>query len=381
MTRPLPASVQDAGLVRRELALSLAAALLLVAFLGALAVPAHGADDSNAGKLNQVPTVSPSQLNSALGTLAQRTNDTQLQQLLAEFQSQMNGGNYSGAASTLVQLRGLSASQPGSVPPSLSALLQSLSVGSNGASVNANSLASLLSSASASGAGSSNESAQKLAVDMQSLANLMQYANSTLASELLQNSSLLSQSAFAGSNGISAGVAPISMPGVSGFSHLSVPSLGAPSLSVGAPSGGLPAVPLTAFLVPLVAAAIFATLFFFRGRVVGLIGSQSLPDMTLLRGAKDEGEKEVATVPADPRKRIEFYFGKAVRLMGRKGVPKTESETHREFSSKCQGTPERPHVSAISSLYEKAKFSGQEVGNPDADLAASEFFAMGKEEG
>src|SRR5271169_541599 len=166
MTRPLPASALDAGLARRGLAMPLAVALILIASLGSLAVPAHAADDSNAGKLSQVPTVSAAQLNSALGTLAQGTNDTQLQQLLAQFQSQMNGGNYSGAASTLVQLQGLSASQPGSVPPSLNALLQSLSVGSSGASVNANALASLLSS----GTGNPTESPQKLSLDMQSLA-------------------------------------------------------------------------------------------------------------------------------------------------------------------------------------------------------------------
>jgi len=352
---------------------------MLIACAGALAVPAHAADDSNSGQLTQAPTVSPSQLNSALGTLAQGTNDTQLQQLLAQFQSQMNSGDYAGAASTLVQLKGLSASQPGAVSPSLNALIQSLTVGNNGASVNATALASLLSSGPASAAGS-NESPQKLSVDMQSLASLMQYANATMASELLQNSSLLSSSAFAGSAGIPAGGAPIALPGISGLPGISLPSAGAPSLSVGAPSGGLPAIPLTALAIPLVAAAAVAALFFSRGRVVRLIGSQSLPGMTLLRGAKDEGE-EAGAIPADPRRRIEFYFGRAVRLMGRRGVPKLESETHREFSSKCEGTPELPHVSAISSLYEKAKFSGQSVGSPEADRAAAEFYAMGKEAG
>jgi len=84
-------------------------------------------------------------------------------------------------------------------------------------------------------------------------------------------------------------------------------------------------------------------------------------------------------VPTDPRKRIEFYFGKAVRLMARRGVTKSESETHREFSSKCEGTPEREQVGTISSLYEKAKFSGQEVGGSDAYLAASSYLAMEKE--
>jgi len=369
----LPASNQDAGLVRRGLVSSLLAAFMLFACVGGLAVPAHAADDSNAGQLAQVPTVSPAQLGSTLGTLAQGTNDTQLQQLLSQFQSQLNGGNYSAASSTLGQLQNLSASQPGSVPPSLGALLNSLSVGSNGATVNSGTLAGLLSS----GAGSSSESAQQL----QSLASLMQYANSTLASELLQNSSLLSQSAFGGSGGVSVGGAPVALPGLSGLSHLSVPSVGTPSLSVGTPSGVIPGIPLTAFVIPLAVAAVVAALYFSRGRLVRLIGTQSLPGMPLLRGARESATTtEVGAIPADPRRKIEFYFGRAVRLMGRRGVPKLESETHREFSSKCEGTPERPHVSAISSLYEKAKFSGQEVGAPEADLAASEFFAMSKEE-
>ena len=359
--------------MRRGLVSSLLAAFMLFACVGGLAVPAHAADDSNAGQLAQVPTVSPAQLGSTLGTLAQGTNDTQLQQLLSQFQSQLNGGNYSAASSTLGQLQNLSASQPGSVPPSLGALLNSLSVGSNGATVNSGTLAGLLSS----GAGSSSESAQQL----QSLASLMQYANSTLASELLQNSSLLSQSAFGGSGGVSVGGAPVALPGLSGLSHLSVPSVGTPSLSVGTPSGVIPGIPLTAFVIPLAVAAVVAALYFSRGRLVRLIGTQSLPGMPLLRGARESATTtEVGAIPADPRRKIEFYFGRAVRLMGRRGVPKLESETHREFSSKCEGTPERPHVSAISSLYEKAKFSGQEVGAPEADLAASEFFAMSKEE-
>jgi hypothetical protein len=372
----LPPSNQHAGLVRRGLVLPLLAAFILVACVGALAVPAHAADDSNAGQLAQVPTVSSTQLGSTLGTLAQGDNDTQLQQLLSQFQSQLNAGDYPAASSTLGQLQNLSASQPASVSPSLGALLNSLSVGSGGATVNSGTLASLLSSGS--GAGSSSESAQQLSGDMQSLAGLMQYANSTLASELLQNSSLLSQSAF-GNGGVSAGSAPVALPSLSGLSHLSVPSVGAPSLSVGTPSTDIPAIPLTSFVIPLALATLIAALYFSRGRVVRLIGSQSLPGMPLLRGAK-EGAKEVGAIPADPRRRIEYYFGRAVRLMGRRGVPKLESETHREFSSKCEVTPERPHVSAISSLYEKAKFSGQAVGAPEADLAASEFLAMSKEE-
>ncbi len=348
---------------------------MLISCVGALAVPAHAADDSNSGPLTEVPTVSAQQLGSALSTVAQGTNDTQIQQLLSQFQSQMDSGNYAAAASTLVQLQGLSANNP-NVSPALNALIQSLSVGSDGASVNAGTLASLLSGASSSKASSSPQSAQKLSVDMQSLAGLMQYANSTLASELLQNSSLLSQSAFASSSGIPAGGAPVSLPGVSGFPGLSMPSVGAPSLSVGTPSGGLPAIPLSAFAVPLLAAVAVAALFLSRGRLIRLVGTQSLPGVPLLRAGRDDG----GPVPTDPRKRIEFYFGRAVSLMARRGVPKLESETHREFSSKCESRPERQQVSTISSLYEKAKFSGQEVGGVEAHLAAASFSAMETEE-
>lgn len=349
---------------------------MLMACIGALAAPAHAADDSNAGQLTQVPTVSPQQLNSALSALDQGSNDTQLQQLLSQFQSQMSSGDYSGAASTLLQLQGLSADSP-NVSPALRALIQSLSVGSDGASVNANTLASLLNANSGYGAGASGESQQKLSMDMQSLASLMQYANSTLASELLQGSDLLSQNAFSGSGGAAAGSAPISLPGVSGFSGLSIPSVGAPSLSVGTPSGGLPAIPLTALAVTLLVLVAVAALFLSRGRIVRLIGAQSLPGMPLLRAGRAE---EVGPVPTDPRRRIEFYFGRAVSLMARRGVPKLESETHREFSSKCESAPERQQVGTISSLYEKAKFSGQDVGSTDANLAASSFFAMEKQE-
>lgn len=371
----MQAPTEAAGSGRPRIVLALLAASLLLASAGALAVPAQAADDSNAGQLAQAPTVSPEQLNSALSSLAQGTNDTAVQQLLSQFQSQLSSGDYQGAASTLVQLKSLSSSDPNGVPPSLNALLQSLTVGNNGASIDANTLASLLRSAPATSAGSQ----QRLSVDMQTLANLMQYVNSTMASQLLQSSDMLSQNAFAG-GGINSGGSQIVLPGVSTLPALSIPAVIAPSLSVGGASGAPPAIPLAALAVPLVVAAAVAALFLSRGRVVRLMGAQRLPDLTFLKGGRDEGEDEGATVPTEPRRRIEFYFARAVRLMAGRGVPKLKSETHREFSSKCEGTPERRHVTTISSLYEKAKFSGQGVGSPDADSAADAFFAMGKDE-
>jgi len=366
----LSAAGEATGQRSRRVALSVATAFLLVSCIGALAIPAHAADDSNAGQLSEVPTVNAQQLASALNTLDQGNNDTQIQQLLSQFQSEMNSGDYSSAASTLVELQDLSKNDPG-ISPALNALIQSLSVGAQGATVNSSTLASLLNSTSDSGG--SVKSQQDLSLDMQSLASLMQYANSTLASQLLQNSDLLSQNAFGSST--SAGTPPIALPGTAGFSGLSMPAIGAPSLSVGTPSGGVPAIPLTALAVTLVVAAAVAALYFSRGRIVRLVGSQSLPGMPLLRSTRAE---EVGSVPTDPRGRIEYYFGRAVSLMSRRGVPKEESETHREFSSKCGGVPEGQQVGTISSLYEKAKFSGQEVGSADANLAASSFFDMEK---
>jgi hypothetical protein len=369
----LSASARAIGQRGRRVAFSLLAAFLLISFIGALAVPAHAADDSNAGQLTEVPTVTSQQLGSALSTLEQGNNDSQIQQLLSQFQSELNSGDYSGAASTLVQLQGLSQNNP-EVSPALNALIQSLSVGPGGATVNANTLSSLLNNSFASGA--SAKSQQDLSLDMQSLASLMQFANSTLASQLLQNSDVLSQNAFAGSSG-SAAAAPIALPGVSGFSGLSMPAIGTPSLSVGTPSGGVPAIPLAALAATLAAVVAVVALYFSRGRIVRLVGSQSLPGIPLLRASKAE---EAGPVPADARARIEYYFGRAVSLMSRRGVRKLESETHREFSSKCERAPEGRQVGTISSLYEKAKFSGQEVGSADASLAASSFTEMEKQE-
>jgi len=336
-----------------------------------LSRPVMAADDSNAGELTQVPTVSAQQLNSALSTLSQGNTDPQLQQLISQFQAEMSSGNYSAAASTLVKLQGLSANPDSGSSQSLSALLQSLSVGSNGATVNASTLQSLLNAFAQSQAGATPQSKETLSLDMQSLADLMQYANSTMASELLQNSAVLGQSAFVGSSGGAAPSAPVSLPGVSGMPGIGIPSVGAPSLSVGTPSARVPAIPLADFLVPIFIALAVGVLFVFRGRVAGMVGTQSLPGMPLFRGGKEAGPE-----PSDPRKRIEYYFGRAVRLMARRGVPKLECETHREFVAKCDDRPEKPQVSTISSLYEKAKFSGEDVAGTDAYLAATSYLAM-----
>ncbi len=355
-----------------RLAVSLLALALL--FSGLLALPARAADDSNSGQLAQTPPVSAQDLNSALNSLAQGTNDTQLQQELSQLEAQMSSGNYSRAASTLISLQNL-ANTDSSTPDSLRALLQSLSIGGSGASINPNTLASILSQKPY---GSSNESPQKLSVDMQTLANLMKNVDPSFATSLLQNSTLLSQSAFGGAGGLGGG-GQVPLPGASSFGGLPIPSVGAPSLSVGGPGASLPAVSPGEFAVPLLVALAAVALYVSRNRVAALVGSQDLPGLSRLRTLRAEDASDFV-IPSDPRRRIEFYFGRAVRLMGRRGVPKPDHETHREFTSRVDARPEEPQVKTISSLYEKAKFSGQEVGSPDADRAAAAYSQMGAED-
>lgn len=349
------------GLCTSRASATLLVALALALALGA-AAPAHAADDSNSGKLTPAPTVNPQALSSALSSLAQGTNDTQMQQLLAQFESQLNAGNYSSAHQTLLTMQGLDAgSQSGQSSVALNTLINSLSVGSSGASIDPNTLASILNATSSQG-----QSAQSMSVDMQTLANLMQYVNPTLASQLLQGSNSLSQAAY-GNAGTAGGSVPL--PGLSGLSGVSVPSVGAPAVPAGAGGFGVPSVSPYAVALPLAAIFAVAALYLSRRRIAGLLSSEKLSGISLL--SRRAAPYEHAAAPSDPRGRIEYYFARAVRAMGRRGVSKTESETHREFSSKVSKRPEEPDVVTIASLYERAKFSGRPVGDPDADVAGS----------
>ena len=66
---------------------------------------------------------------------------------------------------------------------------------------------------------------------------------------------------------------------------------------------------------------------------------------------------------------VVYYFRRTVAAMGKKGVTKLHFETHREFSTKCTPWPEAKPVGQVSSIYEKAMFSGREVTRTDVDEA------------
>src|SRR2546428_11030037 len=71
----------------------------------------------------------------------------------------------------------------------------------------------------------------------------------------------------------------------------------------------------------------------------------------------------------NPKELIIYYFRKVVVAMNKRGFPRLDPETHREFSEKCSPRPEAPPVKNISVLYEKAMFSGRDVTMPEADDA------------
>lgn len=325
---------------------AIAAVITILLLLAPLAVRA--ADDSNSQNLASSPTVSPQQLSSSLNSLAQGFNDTNFQQQLSQFNAQLSSGNLNGAASTLVQLQADAQANP-NTPASLNALLQSLNIGSNGASIDPNLLSSLLGLSNTNPYGVSgklaNESPTKVSVDLATLANLLQGTDPSLASQLLR------QASQAGLT-----TAPL------GFGAIRPPQISAPLISSAA-QNGLPGLDAQSLLFPFVIIAAVAAVYLSRNRVRTLVGKQVVPGAAEPVDDGSYGDLD----PSNPRHRIMLAFGRTVRIMRTKGVSKLRSETHREFSSKCEGSPSASYVSKISQQYERAKFSTLPVFPSDAD--------------
>jgi len=341
----------------------LAASVVFLLLLAA--VPAHAADDNNSAPLTPSATaLTPQELASALDQLEQGSNDTQMQGLINQFNSALASGNYKSAASTLLQIQ---SDKSSSVPPSLKALAQSLSIGANGASIDPNLLSRLLASNTGS---SKNQNPAKISLDLQTLASLVQNIDPALASKLLQQSSSVLGTQVPGANSVNPLVTP---PGLSNLG-LGAPAVGLPSLPVGGPAA-VPVIDPSALALPIALIVSALALFLARKPLLRLAGRQALPGL-----AASTSEEEPTILPSDPRRKVAYYFAKTVSVMGRRGVPKKNFETHREFSQKCETRVERPYVSSVASLYEKAKFSGQEVTQTDADQAASAYSGVGAEE-
>src|SRR2546422_5851701 len=339
-------------------------ALILMGFVLLSPVAAVlAADDSNSGNLTPNPTLTPQQVASALTALGQGTNDSSIQQLLQQLNSQVSSGNSAGAASTILQLK--ADSNNPNMSPAMKALLQSISSGNNGLTIDPKLLSSLLgaNNPTANGVPSNlHESPSRIPVDLGTLANLLQYVDPTLASTLLGEAGQPTQVGQGPKT-----IPSITPPGINlnklGFPAISTPTFG----SVG---GGLslPTVNPADFAFPLLLVVAMVGVFLSRHRFGRLLGSQRVPAI----GEVGVLEPDLEVAPNTPKGKIIAIFRKSVRLMRGRGVPKFRHETHREFSSKCSDRPEGEHIGTISSLYEKAVFSGTEVTPSDATLAERE---------
>jgi len=343
--------------------------ILLLGFLIVAAPRSFAADDSNSGQLTQSQIVNPQLLSSTIANLTAGLNNTQVAQLASQLQSQLSSGNNAGASQTLTRLQNLLSTQSGSqgVPDSLSSLLKSLTAGPNGVSLNASQLSNLLGLDSPNGmpTNMSNQSPASSAQALQALSFLLKNINPAMAQQLLSEASALLQNA-----GTNPGLTPPSLPRGQGLPAIK-PTINPPNLTT-VPVTKLPSINLTALEIPLIVVALVIALYFSRTRFSSAIGRQILPGQL----KPLDTTADLKYDPNDPRSRILYTFARAVGIMRIKGFDKFTFESHREFAKKCLPSIESSHVSAISALYEKAKFSGTQVPMSDADQAAKELSSI-----
>lgn len=328
--------------------------LLLILVLFPIVNFAYAADDSNAGSLNLSQNANAQSVTSAMTALSQNMNDSSASQLISQFKAQVKAGNYMAANSTLSQLQSISANNS-NVPTSLKALLQSTSVNSGGVAVNTNQLASLLAGDSTT-SGLMGESPAQSYTDLNILASLIQTLDPSLANELFNQADQINQISTGGS-------AP--QQHVGGTS--SPPEIKPPTIIVSPPST-LPSFTAEDFIIPLMIISTVAILYFGRKRFGRLIGKQEMP----IGGIQYDAISQEGLDPNNPRHRVFAAFARMVGAMHSRGVSKVSSETHREFSAKCETRPERQQVRTISTLYEMARFSGKEVSQTEAENAEIE---------
>jgi hypothetical protein len=363
--------------------------LALITLLSLIQI-GHAADDSNSGDFSPgnstfppgggstTPSSPPTKPNpddqnlaTGLKNLNQRINNTDVNKLVQDLQNH----NYTGAKSTIDNLNqqlGNPNSPVGSeLPTSLKDVIQSTSCTIAGCSVDWNSVSNMVqpSSTDETGVpqGLSGTSPVSAASQLTALSTMTANSDPNLsllfgsdASQILQllNSSSSNPNLFQGIPSPPPIIAPSigSLPpltgnaGALGVAPQAVGGLPNIFSGVGSPSG-LVLIPIVAIL-----SGIIAVMVFRRKSVIGLLKKRTLTGMEI------GGPTPHASLdPENPRHAIILSFRRAVGLMLGKGVPKMPFETHREFSTKCETRPEKPYVGRISSIYERAVFSGRIV--------------------
>jgi hypothetical protein len=363
--------------------------LALITLLSLIQI-GHAADDSNSGDFSpgnstilpgggssnpSPPQTKPNpgdqNLATGLQNLNQGVNNTDVNKLVQDLQNH----NYTSAQSTIDKLK-QQLGNPNSpavsgLPAGLKDVIQSTSCTTAGCSVDWNSVSNMVqpSSTDETGVpqGLSGTSPASAASQLTALSTMTANSNPDLsflfgsdASQILQ---LLNSSS---SN-------PSPFPGIPPPLPITAPSIGSlPPLSGSAGAlgvapqalGGLPNIfpgigsPSGLVLIPIVVilSGIVAVLVLRKKSVVGLLKKRTLGGLEV-GGPTPQANFD----PENPRHAIILSFRRAVGLMLGRGVPKMTFETHREFSTKCETRPEKPYVGRISSIYERAVFSGRIV--------------------
>lgn len=357
----------------------------------------HAADDSNSGDFSANPTPPPGggstspppskpnpddqSLATGLQKLNQGSNNTDVNKLIHELQN----GNYTAAQSSIdklkTQLGNPNSPAVSQLPTGLKDLLQSTSCTTAGCSVDWTNVSNMVQPYSTDRTGVpqgfASTNPASAASQLGALSTMSQHADPGLSllfgSEARQILQYL-ESQPSDYTGPFQGLPPA--PPLPSPSIGSIPPVTGTAGAFGvAPRalGGLPNIfsgigsPNGLVLIPIIAIATgLAALVVFRKKsVVGLLKRRTLGVLGLDGGLTPSANFD----PESPRHAIILSFRRAVGLMLGRGVLKMSFETHREFSTKCETRPERPYVGRISSIYERAVFSGRKVNQTHVEDA------------
>jgi len=290
-----------------------------------------------------------------------------------QLRKDVRDGNNTAAAQTLRELQNYASSSQGTaLSPSLKDLIQSLTLGPNGLSVDPSMLQSLLGDPNQEGipAGLRGMDPALASRDLLSLSGLLKGIDPTAALSLAQESREIQDSIlsglFGGSPPESGGLPkppPIQISGLNGAGFSSP----LPSVSPVSASGFQLGKPDLTTIAPILIAVIAVTLLIMKRSSLTHWSRRITPSSPKRLGKPEK--PDVGLNLRNARDLVIFYFRKAVAAMHKRGVPRLHFETHREFSAKCSPRPEAEPIGQISFLYEKAMFSGQEVTLADVDEA------------
>lgn len=354
--------------------------LTAILLLSILSPRVSATNDSSPGNLTittnstSASTTTNDTLNT-MGQLSQGVNDPQYNQLNNQLATQLRTGDNLGAQQTLKDLQSYAQTPQGSkLPASLRGLVASMTVGSDGLSVDPLLLQQFIGNLDSNGmpTGWAGMDPNRAARDLFALSNLMENIDPTASLNLLRDFNQLQNSISLGLFG--GGLQPPKIPSIPKLPNVNfnLPGgLGSPSLPN--VKASLPGVPpsltnLNApflLIITVAIAAVAGLLILFRKRLLS-IGRHVTP--TTFK-PKSKYIPELGLNLQNPRDLIIYYFRKVVGAMSKRGVPRLDPDTHREFSDKCSPRPEAPPVKNITVLFEKAVFSGREVSQPDADEA------------